>query len=304
MNESEPTYRHGLTWPIFLIGVGVMLLLNNLGLLSGQVWTALLRLWPALLITAGIDLLIGRRSLVGRIAAAVLIIAVLGGSVWLALRYPEQLHGAPQTVQIPRDDAESADIDLRMPVGSLTVGSLSDTQDLLNGTVYLQRNETLEQEHTQSGGRARVELFSEGGWYGPGVSFGPEHNWSLNVNEDVSVDLDTDFAVGRARLELAAADISTLTTEMAIGETVIVLPRAGRYTANVNGAIGNIVVLVPEGLGIQLQTDAGLGNVNTPEGYTRSGDTYESPGYTGADNQAEINLNLGIGNVTVRPYNP
>ena len=59
MNESEPTYRHGLTWPIFLIGAGVMLLLNNLGLLSWQVWTALLRLWPALLITAGIDLLIG-----------------------------------------------------------------------------------------------------------------------------------------------------------------------------------------------------------------------------------------------------
>ena len=54
-------YR-SLFWPLVLIGVGVIWLLGNLGVISWTNLTVLFRLWPLLLIAIGLDLLIGRQS--------------------------------------------------------------------------------------------------------------------------------------------------------------------------------------------------------------------------------------------------
>ncbi len=304
MNQNEKTYPSGLTWPIFLIGVGAILLLNTLGWLSWEIWSVLLRLWPVLLIAGGIDLLIGRRSAIGRIIAAVLIIAVLGGSTWFALRYPDRLSGEEQALQFPREGVESAEINVEMAVGDLKLETLSDTPELLTGTVSLHRSEALEQRFTREDDRAELHLVASGSWYGPGVNFGPGYSWDLAVNEDVHLDLRANFAVGRARLVLADATVETLKTEMAIGETVLVLPRAGDYTASVDGAIGSVVIHVPEGLGVRLRSDAGLASVDVPEGYVKSGKTYQSANYAEAEHRVDLTVSVGIGSLEVQPYTP
>jgi hypothetical protein len=68
-----------------LIGVGVALLLSNLGYLDWSAWTVLWRLWPLLLVALGIELLIGRRSVVGTIISGVLILALVAGAIALAV---------------------------------------------------------------------------------------------------------------------------------------------------------------------------------------------------------------------------
>src|SRR4030067_1428909 len=75
--------RGGLVAPIILIGVGLVFLVTNLGMLSTSIWGVLLRIWPVILIAMGIDLLIGRRSLIGRMLALVLILAVLACGLWV-----------------------------------------------------------------------------------------------------------------------------------------------------------------------------------------------------------------------------
>ena len=47
--------RHSIFWPLLLIVVGVILLLNTLGVISGSVWDILIRLWPLLFILGGLD---------------------------------------------------------------------------------------------------------------------------------------------------------------------------------------------------------------------------------------------------------
>ena len=79
--ETEHRERHGLVWPVMLIGTGVVLLLSNTGRLPWGVWQTLLSLWPVLLIAAGLDLLFGRRSTWGALLAALLALAVLVGAL-------------------------------------------------------------------------------------------------------------------------------------------------------------------------------------------------------------------------------
>ena len=86
MNETKDDdrrirYRGSLLWPVILIGLGIIFLLNNLGLMTGDVWDTALRLWPLLLIAIGLDGFIRRGGLVG----SSLIIAV--GIVFLLSNY-------------------------------------------------------------------------------------------------------------------------------------------------------------------------------------------------------------------------
>ena len=54
-----------LFWAFILIVVGVAFLFQNLGLLSGNVWNTLFRLWPLLIILLGVNDLVHNRGIVG-----------------------------------------------------------------------------------------------------------------------------------------------------------------------------------------------------------------------------------------------
>jgi hypothetical protein len=67
-NSSKPRrryYRGGLFWPVILIIVGVLFLLKNFHLLTGDVAGTLLQLWPVLLILIGLDSLFQGHGLAG-----------------------------------------------------------------------------------------------------------------------------------------------------------------------------------------------------------------------------------------------
>src|SRR5258707_12139136 len=71
-------------FPLLLVVVGGVLLLNNVGLLPWTIWTALGQLWPIILILFGIDLLLGRRNAwLGASVAMVALVAVLGIALWM-----------------------------------------------------------------------------------------------------------------------------------------------------------------------------------------------------------------------------
>ena len=65
MDQASWKYRvnTNIIFPIILIGIGVLFLLNNLGILTGEIWENLLKLWPIVLIAIGIDGILKQESL-------------------------------------------------------------------------------------------------------------------------------------------------------------------------------------------------------------------------------------------------
>lgn len=57
--------NRSLFWPLTLIILGLVFLAYNLGLLSQNVWTTLLDLWPLLLVLIGLDGILNRNGIVG-----------------------------------------------------------------------------------------------------------------------------------------------------------------------------------------------------------------------------------------------
>lgn len=300
--DERPRFRNrDLVGPVILVCLGATLLLINLGVWEWDVLWTLGRIWPVLLIVSGIDLLVGRRSILGSLLALVLIVAVIGGAFWLAWTGTGALP-AEGGVEIahPLDGAERAEVTLGRGAGSLHVGALVDSANLVEGIARTRGGEDVEQSFDVAGGVARFSL--EGGAIvGPNVvgDWGG-HAWDVDLNTGVPFEIDVDLAVGQIDLDLDGLALEGVDVDMAVGQTVVSLPAAGEFDVNVDGAVGQIVVIVPHGLAVRVQVGAALVVRQLPAEYERSGDVYTSPGYGEALDRATVELNLAVGNIVVR----
>ena len=66
-SRDERRHRPSFLFPLLLIALGVIFLLRNAGVLTGDVWNTLLRLWPLVLIGIGLDNLWQRQGIVGSV---------------------------------------------------------------------------------------------------------------------------------------------------------------------------------------------------------------------------------------------
>jgi hypothetical protein len=89
---ERPRPHRSFIFPLFLIALGVLFLLRNVGAITGDMWDLVVRLWPVLLIGIGLDSLFKREGLAGSVfwlaLGGVLLLAnlgVLAFSVWSVL---------------------------------------------------------------------------------------------------------------------------------------------------------------------------------------------------------------------------
>ena len=310
--ETQQHYhrqRGGFAWPLILIALGVIFLLNNLGILSWSVWDVIWRLWPVLLIAIGLDILVGRRSAIGSLIALVLVIAVIAGAVWLAVAATPMVTGQLFTGQTLTTDrvvqelagATSADVRIAFGAGSLRIGALKDSGNLIEGTVATGRGERILRDFQLNGGVAHFELRNEGMSFGP---FGWRHGdrtWSLDLSSSVPMALNVSTGVGQSTLDLSSLKVTDLRVSSGVGQTEVWLPAQGRVTARVSGGVGQLIVTIPEGMAARIHGSAGLGGLSVAQRFARQGGgDYVSSNYATADDRVDLDISGGVGEVVVR----
>lgn len=297
--ERESRRDRGVTGAAFLITLGAVFLLNNLGLLPWSIWGTLLRLWPMLLVGVGLDILLAHRSALGALLALILTLSVVAGILWLGVtgRLPGQFP-VTEEVSEPLGEASAAEVTLSPGVGSLHLDVFPETSSrLVVGTVRSGREWDLTTDSTTMGDTAHFSL--EGGGDVEVGNWFSEQNWDLRLNGDVPVDLMVDVGAGELNLELGGLNADRLQVDVGIGEATVVLPAEGRYVAQIEGAIGQTTVIVPPGLAVRAEIDAGLSGRSVPAGYVCDEDVCTSPGYANADHRVDLQVSQAIGNLII-----
>jgi hypothetical protein len=301
------TRRPGLVGPIILISIGVLLLLNTLNILSWSIWETLWRFWPILLILLGLEILIGRRSWIGSLVVllvalvAVVVIVVFSASAptFAGLTTPA---GERQTLSQPLADASQADVTISFASGEARFYPLSDSANLVEGTVQNGQGRFVELTSQTSGNTAQLTIRDQAqAVFFPFFSSGRNSRWDIGLSDQVPLSLHISTGAGEATLDLSGLKVSALRLDTGAGQTVITLPAQGRYTATLNFGVGNTDVTVPRDLAIRLRASQGLGNVSvsTP-GVSRLGNEWVSQNYDTAANQADVRISGGLGNISVR----
>ncbi len=258
--ETQNRYR-SLFWPIILIGVGIIWLLSNLGMVSLTNLVQLWRLWPLLLIVAGVDLLAGRRLPVLSALFGLLVV----GLIVLFLAFPIRLPGAAsaqvvtERYHLPIDQATHADVSLDFWSDPVSVRPISSTE-----LIDAQITHVGQVNFSGSGQTEKTVQLSHTGMGFPMTFIGETANnrSDVGLTTQVPMDLTVDLASGSSNLDLTGVQLTDLNVESSSGSARITLPQSKTaYPAQIHTASGSVELTVPSGSNLDLRLSTGSGSV-------------------------------------------
>ncbi|MBI4203103.1 MAG: hypothetical protein HY532_08340, partial [Chloroflexi bacterium] len=192
---------------LLLIVTGVLLLLQTLGVVPWGMWIDLWRLWPVLLIAAGVAILLGRGA---PWLAGFIIVALLAGVVALAYTASDRFGGGTNTITLEEalDETERLKATLDVGAGVITLGSLSsESEELFRGEFRSGRRSGVESTFTRTGDTATLKLERKRGAF----FFGSvKEEWTLDISRAVTVELAINAGAVELRGDLSALDVRDL----------------------------------------------------------------------------------------------
>lgn len=302
VSELPRQRRLSLLGPALLIGLGAVLLLNRFGLLDWGVWYTLLQLWPLLLVAVGLELILAPRSALAGVLIPLALLAALAGALWWAGARPNAALGqATSAIEQPLAAVERAELKLALGVGELRLAAMDEPEGLIAGTLQGQAGTLPSPVSTVQDGVAFYTLQQRSDRFGaPWGSRVSGERWQLRLTREVPLHLTLDTGAGTTVADLAELRVTALHVNSGVGATELVMPRAGGLSGTINGGVGQTTITLPGGVAARLTIHRGLGDVRVPDGYTRRGDSYESPGFSEAAPHVELTINGGVGELIIK----
>lgn len=299
---DEGARRGGLVGPLILIGLGILFLLANLGVVTWSFWEIIFRLWPLLLIAWGLEILFGRRAPWVSVVIVLVVITVAGASLWFI--EPGGPGGQPVTtteVSQSLDGAARADVQISSGVGTLRIDPMQTPDMLIEGTVVLPGRQQLVSKSSVAGDTLSYRLRTENGASIPFTSsWGADRGWDLRLTSQVPMNLTVNTGVGEAHLELRQMQLTGLTVSTGVGKTTITLPAKGQFSVQVSGGVGETIIQIPSEVAARIRVDGGLGDVRVDGTFAQEDRVYTSANYATAKDRVDIQVSGGVGRIAVR----
>ena len=330
MNENK---SRSMFLAVLLIGIGVLWLLGNLGLLPVFQIGVLLRLWPVILIVIGLNVILNNRApLLRTILNWIAVVGVVG---FTFLAPALGLIPVPEIQQAQLNEtigeATSAQITLESSVGQTTVAGLVDSKSLIDidlsylGNLNFEVSGTTEKVIRLGVQDERVNFDY--------MDFIDENDlfWKIGLTPEIPLALEMSGGVGEVLLDLAGINLTDLRIRGGVGDFVLNLPGGnGFYIAQISAGVGDFSITIEENADIQLVLDGGVGSfaIDVPadaavrvDGTTSVGDitvpshfqllqsdqrtvgesgVWETTGFDEAENQILITLDGGVGDFRIR----
>jgi len=304
--------RRFLDWGVFFIAFGLVPLAVQLGWVDRSAVADLWRLWPLILVGAGVGLLLSRTRLeaLGGVIVAATCGLLLGGILTAGANLGTICGpgGGGTTVASRSGTLEpGAAVNIELSCGRLSVGTAS-------GNAWkVAWGPTEKDEPTIQGSGAALRVRGPEGTVTvfPGTSGsiwdvslpqGSVTRLNIGLNAaSATLPLDGLFLGGvniqanaaDARVDLGSATASTVNAQVNVGSLRLGLPATGPTTGAIEANLSSIVLCAPPGLPLRIVTKASLAGVDLP-GLTRIGDdVYQSDDWnpaTGAQLRVQVNL--------------
>jgi len=292
---------------LFLIALGVVFLLINLGLLSWTFWMDLGFWWPVLLVVLGIGVLFKRLvpfSFV--LLVSLLVILALSLTGWgssLQHRFlgagPTsrfvQSYALPEGTTSARVIIDAGAVDLKMDGAS---SGLADV-DLAYPTAW---GAGLNVSSESQGGGSVVLRVSQAGvrtLIAPGTGT-RLYDWTVHLTNQVPVNLTLNAGAVKADLDLSQVKLEKFELRGGAGDVRVKFGRPeGKVPVSVDAAASHVVLVVPSGVPVRVATEGVLGSVHGLSDLTdAAGDgTVATPGFGASNRGLDIAVHEALADV-------
>lgn len=315
--RTEAGRSTDLFWPIVLIGAGVVLLMDNQGMLVNRPLALLGAFWPVIFILIGVDIIFSRMGILGTIVSGLMGLAVVGAAI-VALTAPGLTIEAPLVINLsgPQRSAEmrtervvhplagvaSATVQLDLPSGTGGISAARDTANLVEADVNYYGS--LVNEVRRFGDTAAIRVGSQGSGSFWGLFDWGRQRWDVRLNSAVAYDFDLDTGSGSYVFDLTEFKVRGVALNQGSGNSELRIPEGGQYRVRLDVGSGASTIVVPRGLAFRVNYDIGSGSLNVRNAASVSGSgkqgVYETPGFLQSGSYALIDVELGSGSVTIR----
>jgi hypothetical protein len=253
------------TWPIVWTVVGVLLLLSTTGRLGREPLDLIFDGWPWLAVGLGVWFLIGAVAPVGP--------------------------GLVERLELPSAGLPGAVVRVKFGAGELRTrpaapGHLVDGQ--FSGGV---RHRFLRP--------GDLELTPDIEYSFPFVD--RRLDWTIGLAPDVPLDLRFETGASRSVLDLRGLLVRNVELHTGASDTRLIVPdAAGATSIKAETGAASLTVEVPAGVAARIRSKMALGSSRVDESrFARTTDGWESPDFATAANRVELDLQGGVGSLSV-----
>lgn len=280
---------------LLVVALGIVLLLNNYGLVEWSIWLMIGKLWPILLIIFGIAVFFDKSVL--PVGLIILILAVVFGiAAPMTTSETYVRSGVDQHSWEIGANITEADFKLDYGAGDLSIKESS--QNMVEFDIkYAHRKPQI--KHEIKGNKAYYKIESAKGSFISG--FGKAGIGELNLLLSPEVIWEMEMNIGAANVDLDFSQIKLRNLEVDCGASDLNL-NLGNYgfetQIDIDAGASNIKIVVPEDVSLQVKLDGALSSSNLEAvGLIRKGDFYITPDTVGSDSLIKVNLDTGVSNL-------
>jgi hypothetical protein len=288
----------GFVLPLILIVAGVLALLVNFGVVSGDQLLRVLDLWPAALIVLGLIIIF--RAWLPRLfvplALVLTVLLLLGAFAYATVLPGASVASAQSDYSAPLGRAERGRLQIGLAGSQLTVQG-QEMGDLYRAHIEFPSGRAPEVK--VDGGTVSIQ--SRNGWTIFGVR--TSNRARVSLNQSIPWEVEVSAGASRNQLDLGNLHLTSLQLSGGAAQAEVTLPRpSGTIPIQVSGGASNITIHRPSGVAAHVQMSGGASNL-TVDGDHRSvlgGDiNWKSPGYDAASDRYDFEVSGGASNVTV-----
>jgi hypothetical protein len=259
-------------WGLLVILLGVMLLLNTLGILTINAWQIF---WPLALIILGSWFLIGP-------------LFFKRGTV------------ESQNLSLPLGQASSLKVKVNHGAGRLHIGSApAGSQDAVSGTFV----GGVEYDSSLDSGELNVKLKTPTDMFWNMAPFGgfQGFTWDVSINRHIPLKLKIDSGANESNLDLTDLNINELEIDTGASSTQLILPvPSGLMRIKIHSGAASVRIKVPDGAAAHFEIKQGMAGIHVDTArFLNTGNIYETTGYPSAANRIEAIIETGVGAIEI-----
>jgi hypothetical protein len=333
--ENPRHHHHSFFWPTVLIGVGLIWLLVNMGIIAPISVGTLLQFWPLILIVLGLDILFSRSY--AWVGSVVGILAVVGLVAFLIMQ-PKvtAANGAvtvssqvsTQTFTEPLGDANSVTYNFETASEPVYLYALNaNSTNLIDADL----NHLGSVDFNVTGTTSKMVSLSETSnptdwftWTFPNANL----KWNVGLTKIIPVDIKLDGGSGSINADLEGVQLRSLSANLGSGSSEfqfpqseqsqlinlnsgsgsvsLTMPNATDITVRIQSGSGSLDISLPSEANVRVEVDnSGSGSLSFPDSLVRSSGsdqigTWQTQGYDQATHRILIKiLDRGSGSISI-----
>jgi len=269
--ERVDMRRGSFFWGSILVLIGLIYLLDTMGVfrnLNINIWSLI---WPIILIAFGLWMLFG---------------TVLRGST------------KTEHVNISLEGASSARLRLVHGAGRLRINAGAGPGDLVEGDF----GGGLESKTRREGDNLDVTMRMPDQFYPWIWGSGSLLDWTFGLNCDIPLSLDIKTGASETSIDLTDLQVKDLKLQTGASSTTVTLPvKAGYTRVDIESGVASTNIRLPSGVAARISAHGGLSSINVDTTrFPRQGDLYQSSDYDSASNKVEVKIQTGVGSIDIR----